>query len=80
MSENIPNVLAGRYASSEIKAIWSEEGRIVLERRFWIAVMRAQRKLGLDVPEEGIRAYEGGRGSGGPGLDTTPGSPDPARR
>jgi adenylosuccinate lyase len=59
MAENIPNVLAGRYASSEIKAIWSEEGRIVLERRFWIAVMRAQRKLGLDVPEEAIRAYEG---------------------
>ena len=59
MSENIPNVLAGRYASSEIKAIWSEEGRIVLERQFWISVMRAQRKLGLDVPEEAIRAYEG---------------------
>lgn len=59
MSENIPNVLAGRYAGSEVRAIWSEEGRIVLERRFWIAVMRAQRKLGLDVPEEAIRAYEG---------------------
>ncbi len=58
MPENIPNVLAGRYASSEIRGIWSEEGRIVLERRFWIAVMRAQRKLGLDVPEEAIRAYE----------------------
>ena len=58
MSESIPNVLASRYASPQIRQIWSEEGRVVLEREFWIAVMRAQRKLGLDVPEEAIRAYE----------------------
>ena len=35
----IPNVLAGRYASDAMKSIWSAEGRIVLEREFWIAVM-----------------------------------------
>ena len=50
----IPNVLAERYASSAIQAIWSAEGRIVLEREFWIAVMKAQRDLGLDVPIEAI--------------------------
>ncbi len=54
----IPNVLAERYASPAIAAIWSAEGRIVLEREFWIAVMKAQRDLGLDVPEEAIAAYE----------------------
>lgn len=54
----IANVLAERYASSAIQAIWSAEGRIVLEREFWIAVMKAQRKLGLDVPQEAIEAYE----------------------
>ena len=54
----IPNVLAERYASPAIQAIWSAEGRIVLEREFWIAVMRAQRDLGLDVPQEAIDAYE----------------------
>ena len=54
----IPNVLAERYASPAIQAIWSAEGRIVLEREFWIAVMKAQRDLGLDVPEEAIAAYE----------------------
>ncbi|MFT4177823.1 MAG: adenylosuccinate lyase [Luteolibacter sp.] len=54
----IPNVLAERYASSAIQAIWSAEGRIVLEREFWIAVMKAQRDLGLDIPEEAIAAYE----------------------
>lgn len=54
----IPNVLAERYASPALQAIWSAEGRIILEREFWIAVMRAQRDLGLDVPEEAIAAYE----------------------
>lgn len=54
----IPNVLAERYASPALQAIWSAEGRIVLEREFWIAVMKAQRDLGLDVPQEAIDAYE----------------------
>ena len=54
----IPNVLAERYASPAIQAIWSAEGRIVLEREFWIAVMKAQRDLGLDVPEAAIADYE----------------------
>jgi adenylosuccinate lyase len=57
----IPNVLAERYASPAIQAIWSAEGRIVLEREFWIAVMKAQRDLGLDVPAEAISAYEGAK-------------------
>jgi adenylosuccinate lyase len=54
----IPNVLAERYASSAIQSIWSAEGRIVLEREFWIAVMKAQKDLGLDIPAEAIAAYE----------------------
>jgi adenylosuccinate lyase len=54
----IPNVLAERYAAAEIRRIWSPEGRIVLERDFWIAVMRAQQSLGLDIPENAIAAYE----------------------
>ncbi len=54
----IPNVLAERYASPAMQAIWSAEGRIVLEREFWIAVMKAQRDLGLAIPEDAIRAYE----------------------
>ncbi len=58
LSGVIPNVLAERYASPALQAIWSAEGRIVLEREFWIAVMKAQRDLGLDVPAEAISAYE----------------------
>ncbi|MBN2090793.1 adenylosuccinate lyase [candidate division KSB1 bacterium] len=54
----IQNVLASRYASSGIIQYWSEEGKIILEREFWIAVMKAQRELGLDIPTEAIEAYE----------------------
>lgn len=54
----IPNVLAERYASSSMKSIWSSEGRIVLEREFWIAVMKGQKDLGLDIPDGVIEAYE----------------------
>ena len=53
----IPNILAQRYATPAMCAIWSAEGRIVLERELWIAVMKAQRDLGLDIPEEAIAAY-----------------------
>jgi adenylosuccinate lyase len=54
----IPNVLAERYASAQIRDIWSPEGRIILERDFWIAVMKAQQNLGLDISAEAIAAYE----------------------
>ena len=54
----IPNVLAERYAAAQIRDIWSPEGRIILERDFWIAVMKAQQNLGLNIPAEAIAAYE----------------------
>jgi adenylosuccinate lyase len=54
----IPNVLAGRYASKELVALWSPERKVVLERQLWIAVLRAQRDLGLAVPAGVVEAYE----------------------
>ncbi len=54
----IPNVLAERYASPAMKAIWSQHGRVALERDFWIAVMKAQRDLGVAIPAEAIKDYE----------------------
>ena len=56
--ELIPNVLASRYASPQMRAIWSPRGKVVLERRFWIAVLKAQRDLGVEVPDGVIAAYE----------------------
>ena len=53
-----PNVLSNRYASPEMATLWSAEHKIILERQLWIAVMRAQRELGVDIPAEAIDAYE----------------------
>lgn len=54
----VPNVLASRYASKQIAAIWSPEHKIVLERQLWIAVLKAQRDLGIEVPDGVVEAYE----------------------
>ena len=54
----VPDVLAMRYASAELARLWSAENRVVLERRLWIAVLTAQRDLGVDVPDGVIDAYE----------------------
>jgi len=58
VTQPIPNVLATRYASAPMVDLWSPRHKIVLERRLWIAVLRAQRDLGIDVPEGVIEAYE----------------------
>jgi adenylosuccinate lyase len=54
----IPDVLASRYASPELVAIWSPEEKVRAERRLWLAVLRAQRDLGVAVPAGAIEAYE----------------------
>ena len=54
----VPNVLATRYAAEDLAAIWSPEHKIVLERQLWIAVLTAQRELGIDEPKGVIEAYE----------------------
>ena len=54
----IPDVLAHRYASEELARIWSPEHKVVLERQLWVAVLRAQRDLGVEVPDGVVEAYE----------------------
>ena len=54
---SVPNVLAGRYASGAMRAIWAPESKINAERRLWIAVMRAQAAAGLDIPDATIADY-----------------------
>lgn len=60
---NIPNVLANRYASEQMREIWAPESKVVAERRLWIEVLKAQRDLGVDFAgadaDEIIAAYEG---------------------
>jgi adenylosuccinate lyase len=54
----IPDVLASRYASTELVEIWSPAEKIRAERRLWIAVLIAQRDLGVPVPDGVVEAYQ----------------------
>ncbi|NBQ43144.1 MAG: adenylosuccinate lyase, partial [Mycobacteriaceae bacterium] len=54
----VPDVLAARYASAEMVAIWSPRAKIVAERRLWLAVLRAQHDLGVEVPAAALADYE----------------------
>ena len=58
MIVTIPNVLASRYASAEMVAIWSPQAKIIAERRLWLVVLRAQQELGVDVPDQAVAGYE----------------------
>ena len=55
-------MLANRYASEEMRQTWSAENKIIAERRLWLAVLTAQRDLGVDFggddPTAVIAAYE----------------------
>ena len=57
-AQQVPNVLAGRYASASMVAIWSPAGKIVLERQLWLAVLKAQERLGIALPAGAIESYE----------------------
>lgn len=58
MKPVIPNVLAGRYASIDMATLWSPAHKVVLERQLWLAVLRAQAALGVDVPDGAVDAYQ----------------------
>lgn len=59
----VPNVLATRYASPAMREIWSPEHKIIAERRLWLAVLEAQRDLGVDFggddPDAVLADYRG---------------------
>jgi adenylosuccinate lyase len=49
--------LADRYASPEMAALWSPEEKVRMERRLWLAVLTAQRDLGVEIPDGAIDAH-----------------------
>jgi adenylosuccinate lyase len=57
MSPVIPDVLAQRYASAAMAALWAPEHRIAAERRLWLAVLDEQADLGIDIPDGVITDY-----------------------
>ena len=52
------SVLANRYASQAMRQIFSPEAKIVAERELWLAVARAQKKLGHPISDDQLAAYE----------------------
>ena len=59
MGENKPvSVLADRYATKAMCAIFAPEEKIIAERRLWLAVARAQNKLGHAISDVAIADYE----------------------
>ena len=69
MSAPIANVLASRYASAAMNELWSAPNKIVLERQLWIAVLKAQRDLGVEVPSAAVQAYEAVAAQGTSAVD-----------
>lgn len=57
MRPQISDVLADRYASTPMLEIWSAEAKVIMERELWIAVMQAQREMGVKIPQKAIKAY-----------------------
>jgi adenylosuccinate lyase len=53
-----PNVLATRYATKEMVAIFDPINKIIAERRFWITILRLQKKAGLPITDIDIASYE----------------------
>jgi adenylosuccinate lyase len=53
----IPNILAERYASAEMKELFEPVTRIRLERDYWLAVLQAQIDLGLEVDRSVLDDY-----------------------
>ncbi|HXQ29212.1 MAG TPA: adenylosuccinate lyase [Gemmatimonadales bacterium] len=46
--------LSQRYASPAMQELWGEERRIGLWRRLWLALLEAERELGLGIPEAAV--------------------------
>jgi adenylosuccinate lyase len=53
-----PNVLATRYATKEMVAIFDPINKIIAERKFWITILRLQKKAGLPITDSDIASYE----------------------
>jgi len=53
-----PNVLATRYATKEMVAIFDPVNKIINERKFWITILKLQQKAGLPITDGDVKAYE----------------------
>ena len=54
MKDRYESPLSGRYASEAMLKLFSEQEKIVLWRKLWLSLARAQKVLGLPVTEEQV--------------------------
>ena len=58
MRDRYESPLSSRYASETMLSLFSARERIRTWRRLWVALARAESKLGLPVTEEQVRELE----------------------
>ena len=46
--------LSNRYASPAMQRLWSDQHKVGLWRRIWLALAESERELGLDIPEAAL--------------------------
>lgn len=54
MNDTYRSPLESRYASKEMRAIWSPQRKFSTWRRIWLALAEAQRELGLNITQQQI--------------------------
>ncbi|MBP0979642.1 MAG: adenylosuccinate lyase [Oscillospiraceae bacterium] len=58
MNNKYQSPFSTRYASDEMQYIFSQEFKIKTWRRLWIALAKAEKKLGLEISEDQIKELE----------------------
>lgn len=58
MNNHYESPFSTRYASEEMQYIFSEEFKIKTWRKLWIALAKAEKKLGLNISDEAIEELE----------------------
>lgn len=58
MTDHYTSILASRYASAEMSAIFSPHSRYVTWRELWIALAKAQKQVGLAISLEQIEEMQ----------------------
>ena len=51
------SLLGDRYASIEMRSIWSRENKIIKERELWIEILQIQKRLGFQIDDKVITDY-----------------------
>jgi len=55
MKDSYVSPLNSRYASKEMKYLFSPDKKFITWRKLWIALAESEKELGLDIPDEAIK-------------------------